>query len=252
MSVTNSVVSAFRVLEAVAEAQPVGLSEVARATELPKSTTQRCLLTLQDVGWIRPSDTTPVRWSISYHAIAVCGKDSKESLREVALPVMSELQLATTETVHLCAPGRNDLVLIERLDTAHPLRAFLPLGARARLHSSATGLAFLAASTDQFIDTYLDGELVADTPDSLTDPALVREALHKTRADGFSRNTGGLSTGINSLGAALLNARNQPVGAISISGPSSRITPDRFDALGPMVREAAAQISTRLGAVPAT
>ena len=58
---TNAVVSAFRVLEAVSTMQPVGLSDLARQVELPKSTVQRSLLTLAEVGWLRSTPTQPTR-----------------------------------------------------------------------------------------------------------------------------------------------------------------------------------------------
>ena len=59
---TASVVTAFSVLERVAELQPVGLSELARAADLPKSTVHRCLQTLQEVGWVESSGGTSARW----------------------------------------------------------------------------------------------------------------------------------------------------------------------------------------------
>ncbi|MCK5892457.1 MAG: IclR family transcriptional regulator [Aeromicrobium sp.] len=246
---TTSVVSAFRVLEGVARLQPVGLSELAREVELPKSTVQRCLLTLQEVGWAESSSSAPTRWSMTLRALSVTGgMGARESLRDVAVPVMHELQLSTTETIHLVAPDGDELVLLERLDTAHSLRAFLPLGERIPLHASATGLAFLSACDAGRIDRYLDGPLVPRTPDSLTDPDRIRDELAHIRERGWSVNVGGLSSGISSLGAPVLDHTGSPVAAVSISGPSSRIEPSRFDDLGAQVAQAAARITQRLRA----
>lgn len=243
---TESVVSAFRVLEAVAEAQPVGLSELARIVELPKSTVQRVLLTLQEVGWLRPTDTTPTRWQLTYRVVAVVGRaGGGESLRDIALPVMNDLQLATTETIHLAAPDGDSLVLVERLDTSHRLRAFLALGERIALHASATGLAYLSACGQDYLDKYLAGPLPAQTPDTITDPDRIRVVVNEVRERGYSKNVGGLSLGISSLGAPIVGASGA-VAALSVSGPSSRITEDRFDELGTQVRDAAARISRAL------
>jgi DNA-binding IclR family transcriptional regulator len=244
---TTSVVSAFQVLEGVARLQPIGLSELARAVELPKSTVQRCLLTLREIGWVESSTTSPTRWNMTLRAFSVCGgAGTRESLRDAALPVMNDLQLATTETVHLAAPDGDVLVLIERLDTAHRLRAFLPLGERIPLHASATGLAFLSACSAERVDAYLDGPLEPRTPDSLVAPDAIRAELDAIRQRGHSVNVGGLSTGISSLGAPVVDRSGTPVGALSVSGPSSRIEPSRFDELGPQVAAAAARISRLL------
>lgn len=244
---TESVVSAFRVLEAVAETQPVGLSELARTVGLPKSTVQRVLLTLQEVGWLRPTETTPTRWQLTYRAVAVVGRaGGGESLRDIAVPVMNDLQLATTETIHLAAPDGDSLVLVERLDTSHRLRAFLPLGERIALHASATGLAYLSACAQDYLDDYLARPLPAQTPDTITDPDRIRAVVDDVRERGYSMNVGGLSLGISSLGAPIVGPSGV-VAAMSVSGPSSRITEDRFDELGAQVRDAAARISRGLG-----
>ncbi|MDF2586150.1 MAG: IclR family transcriptional regulator, partial [Mycobacterium sp.] len=93
IAATSSVLSAFRVLEAVADAQPVGLSELARSVELPKSTVQRVLLTLQELGWLSATDSAPARWRLTYRAAAVAGRaGAADGLRDIARPVMNELQ----------------------------------------------------------------------------------------------------------------------------------------------------------------
>lgn len=244
---TNSVVTAFAVLEAVGELQPVGLSDLTRAVGLPKSTTQRTLLTLADIGWLRRTREEPTRWLLTYRALRLSRHvDGRSGLREVALPVLNELQLATTETIHLVAPDGDTLVLVERLDTAHSLRSFLPLGERIPLHASATGLAFLAASGQEVVDRALGGVLEAPSPGTLTDPDEVRTTLATIRERGYSVNEGGLSTGITAVGAAVVDQSGLPVGAISISGPSTRMVPDRFQDLGEQVARAAARIGAQL------
>ncbi|WP_229051397.1 IclR family transcriptional regulator [Aeromicrobium sp. Leaf350] len=241
---TTSVVSAFRVLEGVARRQPVGLSELAREVDLPKSTVQRCLLTLQEIGWADSSAQSPTRWSMTLRALSVCGgAGTRDSLRDAALPVMNELQLATTETVHLAAPDGDVLVLLERLDTSHQLRAFLALGARIPLHASATGLAFLSAWDRAQVDRYLGGALEVRTGDTLVDPDEIRAELARIRERGYSINVGGLTSHISSVGAPIRDRTGAPVGAVSISGPSTRIEPGRFPELGPQVAAAAARIS---------
>ncbi len=247
---THSVVSAFRVLEAVAEHQPIGLSGLARQVGLPKSTTQRCLLTLQEIGWLRSTGSDPTRWVITFRAMAVCGSGGgQEGLREAALPVMNELQLASTETVHLAAPDGDHLVLVERIDTSHRLRAFLALGERIALHASATGVAYLSACADEVVEDYLGGPLAAQTSETMTDPAAVRDAVRAVRDRGYSVNVGGLSSGISSLGAPIVDGRGDPVAAVSVSGPSSRLVPERFETLGPMVADAAGRIGRELAGV---
>lgn len=243
---TASVVTAFSVLERVAELQPVGLSELARAADLPKSTVHRCLQTLQEVGWVESSGGTGARWSMSLRALSVCGgAGGRQNLRDLALPLMSDLQLVTTETVHLCAPDGDVLVLLERLDTSHALRAFLPLGERIPLHASATGLAYLSACPDDVVERYLAGPLEPRTPASLVEPDAIRAELLAVRARGYSINENGLSTGISSLGAPIVS-RTGVVGALSVSGPSIRIVPARFEELGTQVVESARRLGRLL------
>lgn len=241
---TTSVQNAFLVLETVADLQPAGLTAVARVAGLPKSTTQRMLLTLAEVGWLRATDDSPTRWVLTYRALRVAGQvDGRHGLRESALPEMSALQHATTETVHLTAPDGDHLVLLERLDTPHHLRAFLPLGERIPYHASATGQAYLAASTDLVVDRLTARPLDARTSGTITDPVLLRARLEEIRERGWSINVGGLSSGITALGAAIVGHDGLPLGAVSVSGPSSRITADRFADLGAAVARSAARIS---------
>ncbi|WP_150460939.1 IclR family transcriptional regulator [Nesterenkonia ebinurensis] len=244
---TRSVTTAIHVLEAVAELQPVGLSELSRAVEVPKATVQRVLVTLEELQWIERAERDGGKWSIAVHAYAVTSRGSSGSrIRDVAIGPLSALQLETGETIHLAVPDELRMVVIERLDTPHVLRAFLALGSRIPMHASATGLTFLAHSSEEFVRAYLQHPLAASTPDTMVHPQEVQAELKAIRSRGYSINPGGLSSGITAIGAALISRELGPVGSISVSGPSSRITPDKFQEYGTAVAATARQISMAL------
>lgn len=67
----QSVLNALRVLEEVAARQPVGVADLARALDLPKSSAQRALRTLDTAGWIRPAGGEVTRWVLTTKALQV-------------------------------------------------------------------------------------------------------------------------------------------------------------------------------------
>lgn len=243
---TQSVITAIRVIEAVSELQPVGLSDLARHLDTPKATTLRTLTTLANMRWLQQGGPTGTDWSLTSHAYAVGVRGgAMGTLREAALGPMHQLQLDSTETVHLAIPDGEVLILAERIDTPHALRAFLALGSRIPLHASGTGLAFLSACPDADVETALHRSLDAVTRNTMTDKQAIIAEIEAVRARGYSINVGGLSDGITSLGAPILSLSGRPVGSVSISGPSSRITPDRFTEMGALVQATAHRIGAQ-------
>ncbi|MGW0173427.1 IclR family transcriptional regulator [Rhodococcus sp. NPDC003322] len=229
----NSVLTAIRVFEEVAAAQPVGLSELSKRLDVPKSTVQRCLKTLADAGWLRPATNDAGRWVITGRAFSVgSAMSAGDDLRDVALPELSRLQVATGETVHLAVPDGSELVLIERLDSAHQLRAFLPLGTRLPLHAASTGKAYLASLPDAQVEEFLSTELAQLTDRTVTDPAVLRREIADIRSRGYAVTDQGLHDGIAAVAVALRGRGGAVRGCFSVSGPASRLTADLYQECG--------------------
>ncbi|MGW0040734.1 IclR family transcriptional regulator [Rhodococcus sp. NPDC003348] len=229
----NSVLTAIRVFEEVAAAQPVGLSELSKRLDVPKSTVQRCLKTLADAGWLRPATNDAGRWVITGRAFSVgSAMSAGDDLRDVALPELSRLQVATGETVHLAVPDGSELVLIERLDSAHQLRAFLPLGTRLPLHAASTGKAYLASLPDTQVEEFLSTELAQLTDRTVTDPAVLRREIADIRSRGYAVTDQGLHDGIAAVAVALRGRGGAVRGCFSVSGPASRLTADLYREYG--------------------
>lgn len=229
----NSVLTALRVFEEVAAAQPVGLSELSKRLDIPKSTVQRCLKTLAEAGWLRPATNDAGQWVITGRAFSVgSAMSAGDDLRDVALPELSRLQAETGETVHLAVPDGAELVLIERLDSAHQLRAFLPLGTRLPLHAASTGKAYLASLPDAQVEEILSSELAPLTDRTVTDPATLRREIAEIRRRGYAVTDQGLHDGIAAVAVALRGRGGVVRGCFSVSGPASRLTAELYPEYG--------------------
>ena len=249
----RSVRTALRVLEAVAELQPVGLSELSRKLELPKATVQRGLSTLASAGWLENDPAEPARWIVSTRAFIVGATvGDRGGLRPQALPFMNALAAEVQETIHLMIPDGNTVVLIERLDSPHPVRAFSPLGARAPLHASSNGKAILAHRPDEEISRYLATELSPVTPHTIVQPDMLRRELDLIRERGYAVADEELQDGVVSVAAAIRPGNRSPVGSLSISGPKSRMPQALRADYGKKVRTAADNIAAALPAASPT
>ncbi|MFG3260007.1 IclR family transcriptional regulator [Streptomyces sp. NPDC048172] len=250
----QNVLNTLRVLDEVAARQPVGVSDLARALELPKSTVQRALLTLREAGWLRQTEGDgggAGRWVLTTKPLLLGRHATGElGLRDVAVPVMEDLRRRCDETVHLAVPEGGKVVLIERLETSQPVRIILPLGKNLPLHASANGKAVLAASTPEEIERHLTEELPRFTETTVTDTAALREELAAIRERGYATNDGEWRTDVSATASAVLGPSGQPVASLSINIPSSRLTSASRAEHAELVREAADRVGTALGGGP--
>ncbi|MFI1015169.1 IclR family transcriptional regulator [Streptomyces sp. NPDC020965] len=244
----QNVLNALRALEEVAARQPIGVADLARAMDLPKSSVQRSLVTLHEAGWIRPTAQAPTRWLVTTKALHVGRAATGElGLRDIAVPVMEELRRRTDETVHLAVPEAGKIVLIERLETSKAVRIILPLGQNLPPHASANGKAVLAASPAETVEHYLTEGLARFTDASITDPDLLRAELAEIRARGYATNSGEWRPDVSAVAAAVTPLGGSPVASISINVPTSRLTDESRSAYGIAVCEAARTVGEALG-----
>ncbi|WP_037821011.1 IclR family transcriptional regulator [Streptomyces sp. NRRL B-3229] len=242
----RSVTTALRVLEAVAVSQPVGLSALTRSLGLPKTTVQRSLATLAETGWIE-QDSDTGRWQVGVRAFVVgSAVGARGGLRPAALPTMRNLCAEVGETVHLMVPADREVVLVERVDSPHPVRAVAPLGSRGPLHATSNGKAVLAAWPQSEVDTYIADGLPSVTRHTITDPDRLRAELGHVGEAGYAICREEVEEGVVSVGAAIRPRRGRPIASLSISGPKSRMSPELLAPYGEKVRLAAEAIAIAL------
>jgi IclR family transcriptional regulator, acetate operon repressor len=235
---------ALRLLETLGAIQPSGVSEIARALELPKSTVQRSLLSLNKAGWIEPSAGDPSLWVLSLQALlaTVRADIAARPLRAASIPVMEDLRRATQESVYLAVLHKRSIALAERMDGIRPVAHAWPLWRSGPLHRTSLGKSILAAMGEMEASDY-----IASLPArSSANADALRVEVSVARNRGFAVALGSNYPDENGVGAAIRNARGAPIGAISISAPKERLSEEDCLRIGPQVRDAARRISMGL------
>lgn len=218
------------VFEAVAEHQPVGVSDLARRLKLTKATAQRCLLTLRNAGWIRAQNGSATKWVITAKSFSL-GRQALASgqLRDVVLPIMVKLQEATRESIYLMIEDGRDCIGIERIEGSLPVRFFIPIGERVKLHAASSGKTFLAYYSEPALDAYIEAGLERVTPQTIRDPRELRRQLALIKKRGWSMSIDEFADGTSAVAAPILDRQDRPVASIVIALPTNRF-PKRLHA----------------------
>lgn len=240
--------SALHAIAIIGQQQPVGVSAIARALDLPKTTVHRVLKSLQAAGWIDAEPDERALWSLTIKAGLAVGpvEYATRHLRGAAFPIMEELRSRTGESIYLAIRDDNTLALIERLDGTKPISHAWPLLQRGPLHASSLGKSILAQLSVEEQDAYLGSTLQKHTSQTLIDPEMLRSDLALIRSRGFATSFRENWPNENGVGAAIRDSTGLPTAAISISAPAERVDEARCLELGPLLAEAAGRISLGL------
>ena len=244
----GSASTALQALEAVAAAQPMGVSELARRLDISKPAAQRALRSLADSGWIRRSEEQPGRWVLTVKVVAVAAEVGSElGLRDVARPTVRALADATGEAIHVSVLDGLDVVTIDQTDSTQVLRIYWSTGTRSPAYAAASGKAMLAVLPADERDRHLPAELDRMTTHTIISRDALHQELDEIAVRGYALQRGELRDDIASVAAPILARPGHPVAAVSIFMPAHRFPEGKDEQLGTLVTEAATKISAGLG-----
>lgn len=239
--------NACRVLKLL-RGHPGGLktSYLARMLGIPVTTTMRITATLQIEGLVQKIDGRFGLGPVLIHLgnAALAGTD----IRKLALPLLQELTLRTSETSHLAIPCNERSLIIAVQDSPHPLRAVSPAGFLTDLHSSSTGKIFLAyVFREQFPQFHSAKAPYKHTAHTLTKRSDLEREIELTRKRGYSVDNEECHTGVRCVAAPIFSSDGNVVAAIGITAASVRLAEKRIPEIAAKVREVADEASRLLG-----
>jgi IclR family acetate operon transcriptional repressor len=241
---TQSIDRGAQLLALVLEAEaPRALGDLAADAGLPKSTASRLLGALERNGLVEQEGLRgafragPVMARFAGRGI------SARRIVEAAERPMAALAEATGETINVAVAAPGGVEHLAQVESRHYLGTSHWVGRRVPYHCSANGkvlLAFAAAGATA-------GQLEPLTSRTITEPALLAAELETIRREGFATAVDELELGLSAVAAPVLDDSGRAIAALSVSGPTLRLSPRRVAELRPIVIKQARALAEQLG-----
>jgi IclR family KDG regulon transcriptional repressor len=250
-SLSPAVLTALSILELLGASQELGVTELARKLGMGKSSVHRLLNTLAHKGYIEKNPQTG-RYRLTYQLFAVAtAAAGRYGLKEVAAPVMERLATEACESVNLGVLEADRVLNIHKVQGPHPIRLHIDAPGGVAAYATGLGKVLLAGLASGELERRLAGARLARlTPTTITTRRALLAELRRVRTQGYAVDNEECSAGVRAVAAPVCDRSGSVVAAISVAGPTHRLSDARLNALAPAVRAAVAEISRRLGFVP--
>lgn len=245
---STTVAKAFAILDVLASNSAGGTSikEVSSHLGTSKSTAHRYLTTLEELAVVERDEKD--HFHLGPKLIELAGAFlSDHDVRSASEPLLNEVAAQTQETVHLAVPSTNEVVYIAKVDSPHSIRMASRIGAQMPMYCTSLGKAILAHYPLDLVEEIIREGMPARTPYTITSLAALHAELERVRAEGFATDDQENEVGVRCVGAPIFDYTTKVIGAISVSGPANRLSKERCLELGPLVRDAALEVSKRMG-----
>jgi IclR family transcriptional regulator, KDG regulon repressor len=242
MSEIQSLARGLTILEILAQS-PSGASvtEVADILGVDKGSASRLMSTLAKHGYTEKDPVTR-RYTLGPQIIRLSGSLlSRNPVYASAKPFLKQLMERTGECAHLAILAQGKALYIDQVESPATLRVNARVGQMAPLHCTALGKILLAHSGSE-----LPVSLEAYTPKTITDPEALRQHLETVRQQGYALDNEEFDPCVCCIAVPVYDFSNQVAGAMGISGPATRITPERLPDLIATVVEIGKALSDRM------
>lgn len=248
----QSLTRALRILDALADNDDgLTLTDLSRRVGLPPSSAHRLLTTLQRQRFVC-FESASMTWRVGVQAFIV-GNAFARSRDVVSLSIssMRRLMEKTGETVNLYVLNGMEAICMAQIQSPQMIRAISRPGGGVKMHRSAAGKALLAhMAAYDVAEIVVKHGLPRATQNTIVTAERLYAELATVRKRGFAVDDEEFALGLRCIAAAIFDEHGLPQAAVSLAGPSARITDQRLPELGDIVAAAARSVTAEMGGKP--
>lgn len=246
----QSVDRAVRILELLAQDGEVGVTEIAAALDVHKSTAFRLVTALERRDLVEQNGERG-KYRLGAGILRLAGATiGRLDVVTVARPICRALAATTGETINLAVLADDTVLYLDQVAGSTTIQPHNWIGQRVPAHATANGRVLLSGLTNEQVRELLGTTLPKYTPATLTTGDELVAALAITRHQGYAVVADELEIGLTAVAAPVRSLHGDIVASVSVSGPSFRLhrqSDDGAAAVAQAVQAAAAQISARMG-----
>ncbi|HLV73046.1 IclR family transcriptional regulator [Actinomadura hallensis] len=239
----RSLERAFDLLEHLADAGgEMALSELTEVSGLPMPTIYRLMRTLVNQGYVRQEPSK--RYALGPRLVRL-GEGASRLLGTWARPVLARLVDEVGETANMAVLEGDEAVYVAQVPSRHSMRMFTEVGRRVQPHCTGVGKALLSQLPDERVKEILARTgMEPHTPNTLTSPEALLAELAQVREQGYAVDDEEQELGVRCVAVPLRGA--PALTAISVSGPSGRMTREAVPGVVPIMQAAAERFAREL------
>lgn len=240
---------AVSVLECMAASDKASsLQSLSSTLGIAKSSLYRFLLTWEHLGYVERSGPAG-HFRLGLRALELGRKmGSRTRLVDLTQTPMIRLHERFRESVYLGIYRGGNVILVDAIQSTHPVRVVVDLGERCLLHASAQGKSVAAYLEPEKLCSLLAKQgLLQLTSKTNTDPKHLMRSLAEIRRNGYAINWEETVEGCVCVGAPFFAGdKGAVLGSIGISTPISRVSETLLADITKEVKNVAAEITARL------
>lgn len=232
----------LRILEAIHDLGGVGVTELADHLEMSKATTHHHLSTLEENEYVVKDGST---YRTGLRLLELGERARRQTgVFDIAKSDIDELAEKTGELANLMIEEHGKGVYVYIASGEQAVHLDTRVGTRQFLHTSALGKSILGhMSEERFEEVIARHGLPAKTPNTVTDKEVLESELDEIRDRGVAFDGEERAEGIRCVAAPITDNRDNLIGAVSVSGPSTRMKDDRLrNEIPEMVKDTATVI----------
>lgn len=239
---------ALDLLELFLKQDEIGIARLAELSNSNISTAHRFTSTLVKRGYLGQEHKRG-KYSLGLKLLELSNVlENKLTIRTIALPFLGKLNKAVGETINLAVLDSNEVVFIEHIESSQNLRTTSKVGSRLPLYNTAVGKVLLAGMTDEGVEGFLNSKcLTKYTENTITDSNRLKREIQIARREGVALDNAECLVGVRCIGSPIKDSTGKVVAAVSVSGPSVRLSNERVEEIKLLVESHGLEISHAMG-----
>ncbi len=246
--ISKTVLKAYRILDIISKEYQIGISELARKSQMKKSTVARLVNTLKQTGLVE-QDRLSQKFSITTKIFEFSSRLLLNlDVRLRSKPLIADFVQQENKSVLLAIISMCDVVYIDKFEAEEFFHIRTPVGGRAPIHCSASGKAMLSfLEPEQRRQILNTRPLKAYTPRTLTNLDDLEQDLAATRERGYCIEFEEFHPGLSAVAAPIFDRDNRVIASITLPRISASINEAELNSLGSKLVILGRNVSRRMG-----
>ncbi len=242
----RSIERAFTILNCFEKNVSLGVTDISKLSKLHKSTTYNIMQTLEHLG-VLVHDENSSKYKLGLELFKL-GTMVDSNIKTISKPFLEKLSVLYSETINLVVREDKYVLFLEIVESPHAIRGSVGQGTKLPIYCTAVGKSIMSTLGIDELNGLLDKIHISKiTENTVADKAQLLKQIEYARTSGFAIDFEEYDNGFTGVAAPIINRFGKADYAISVAGPTNRLSKEKLESIGKVLVEYTNEISNMIG-----